>query len=40
MTGATYSSKGVAKAVNIALEAYQLCAELVDFNTDGGGEAE
>lgn len=40
VTGATYSSKGVAKAVNIALEAYHLCAELVNFNTDGGGEAE
>ncbi len=40
VTGATYSSKGVAKAVNIALEAYRLCAELVNFNTNGGGEAE
>ena len=40
VTGATYSSKGVVKAVNIALEAYRLCVQQVNFNTDGGGEAE
>ncbi len=40
VTGATYSSKGVAKAVNIALEAYHLCAEHVNFDTDEGGGAE
>lgn len=37
VTGATYSSKGVAKAVNIALEAYAL---LNDDTANGGGEAE
>lgn len=37
VTGATYSSKGVAKAVNIALEAYAL---LNNDKADEGGEAE
>ncbi len=37
VTGATYSSKGVAKAVNIALEAYAL---LNNDTADEGGEAE
>lgn len=37
VTGATYSSKGVAKAVNIALEAYAL---LNNDTANGGGEAE
>ena len=37
VTGATYSSKGVAKPVNIALEAYAL---LNNDTADEGGEAE
>ncbi len=37
VTGATYSSKGVAKAVNIALEAYAL---INNDTANGGGEAE